>query len=61
MSNSQLKQIQERLDGLEETMDILADKKVLASLRKSLEDIKSGRYKDYRDVKQFKRELESKT
>jgi hypothetical protein len=61
MSNSQLKQIQERLDGLEETMEILADKKILASIKKSLEDIKAGRFKDYRNVKQFKREFESKT
>ena len=60
MSNSQLKQILERLDSLEETMDIIGNKKILADIKKSLEDIKAGRYKDYRDVKQFRREFESK-
>ena len=59
MSHSQLKQIQERLDGLEETMEILADKKALASLKRSLDDIKAGRYKDFPDVKKFRREFES--
>ena len=60
MSNSQLKQILERLDSLEETMDIIGNKKILADIKKSLEDNKAGRYKDYRDVKQFRREFESK-
>lgn len=62
MSNSQatLRQIQERLDGLEETMEILADKKTLASIKKSLNDIRQGRYKDYRSVKQFKAGFESR-
>lgn len=62
MSNSQatLRQIQERLDGLEETMEILADKKTLPSIKKSLNDIRQGRYKDYRSVKQFKAEFESR-
>ncbi len=62
MSNSQaeLKRIQRRLDDIEETMEILADKKTLASIKKSLQDIKAGRYKDYYDVKQFRKEFESK-
>jgi hypothetical protein len=59
-SEVKLKQIQERLDGLEETMEILADKKTLASIKKSLSDIRQGRYKDYRNVKQFRAEFESK-
>lgn len=62
MSNSalKLKQIEKRLDGLEETMEILADKKLLAGLRKALDDIKQGRYKEYRNVKEFRSEFESK-
>lgn len=60
-SEAEMKQIQERLDGLEETMEILADKKILGSIKKGLSDIKQGRYKDYRNVKQFRAEFESKT
>ena len=62
MSNSQtsLRQIQQRLDGLEDTIEILADKKTLASIKRALSDIKQGRYKDYRNVKQFRAEYESK-
>ncbi|HYB05055.1 MAG TPA: hypothetical protein VED17_11380 [Nitrososphaerales archaeon] len=42
-------------------MEILADKKTLAGIRKSLADIKAGRYKDYSDVKHFRKEFESKS
>jgi len=62
LSNSQvsLRQIQQRLDGLEDAIEILADKRTLASIKKALSDIKNGRYKDYRNVKQFRAEFESK-
>lgn len=60
-SETKMKHIQERLDGLEETMEILADKKTLDSIKKGLSDIKQGRYKDYKNVKQFRAEFESKT
>ena len=56
----ELRLIRQRLDDIEETMEILADKKTLASIRKSLADIKAGRYTDYRDVKQFRKDFESK-
>ncbi len=59
-STPELKRIRKRLDDIEETMEVLADKRTLAGIRKSLEDIKAGRYKDYRDVKQFRKEFESK-
>jgi DNA topoisomerase IA len=59
-SRAKLRQIEKRLDELEETMEILADKKLLAALRKSLDDIKEGRYKDYQSVKEFRSEFESK-
>jgi len=59
MSNSQakLKRIEQRLDGLEDTIEILVDKKTLASIKKSLDDIKAGRYKDYSSVEQFRTEF----
>jgi len=62
MSNSQakLRQIEKRLDELQETMEILADKKLLISVKKSLNDIKEGRYNDYHNMKEFRSEFESK-
>ncbi len=62
MSNSQVKlrQIEKRLDELQETMEILADKKLLISVKKSLNDIKEGRYNDYHSMKEFRSEFESK-
>jgi len=59
-SLSELKRIRKRLDDIEETMEILADKRTLSCIKKSLEDIKAGRYKDYRNVKQSRKEFDSK-
>lgn len=42
-------------------MKILPDTKTLANIRKSLADIKAGRYKDYFDVSEFRKEFESKS
>lgn len=39
-------------------MEISTEKRTLVSVRKSLADIKAGRYKDYKDVKQFRKEFE---
>ncbi len=47
LSQIKLRKIHERLDGLGEMMEILADGKTLSSVRKSLADIKEGRYVDY--------------
>jgi hypothetical protein len=41
-------------------MEILADKKLLISIKKSLDDIKSGKYRDYADVKEFRRRFQSR-
>ena len=56
-----MRKIEERLDSLEETVEILSDKKLLRAIKRSLEDIRKGRYKDYVDVKEFRAKLESKT
>jgi len=59
-TETKLRRIEDRLEGLEETMEILADKKLLGSIKRSLDDIKSGRYKDYADTKEFKRRFQSR-
>ncbi|MGA2874145.1 MAG: hypothetical protein ABSE82_01290 [Nitrososphaerales archaeon] len=53
--------IEETIKELKMVREILTDKKTLASIKKSLNDIKADRYKDYRSVKQFKTEFESRT
>lgn len=57
-TETKLRRIEDRLEGIVETMEILADKKLLISIKKSLDDIKSGKYKDYADVKEFRRRFQ---
>ncbi len=60
VSEAQIRKIERRLSSLEETVEILADKKLLKSIRKSLDDIRAGRYTEYKDLEELKAELESK-
>lgn len=41
----------EELESLEETMEILADKKLMRDIRQGEKDIAEGRYSDWEDVK----------
>lgn len=45
--------MEERIESLEETVEVLADKKLLASIKKSLDEIKQGKFKEYRNVNEF--------
>ena len=58
-SQSKLREMEDRLESLEETVNVIADRKLLLSIRKSLAEIKQGRYKDYRSVKMFRESFES--
>ena len=58
-SRSKLREMEDRLESLEETVNVLADRKLLLSIRKSLAEIKQGRYKDYRSVKEFREAFET--
>ena len=60
VTEAQIRKIERRLGSLEETIAILADKKLLESIRKSLDDIKTGRYSEYKDLEELKAELETK-
>jgi soluble cytochrome b562 len=53
-TETKLRRIEDRLEGIEETMEILADKRLLISIKKSLDDIKSGKYRDYAGAKEFR-------
>ena len=52
-TQTKLHRIEDRLKSLEETVEVLADEKLLGEIKKSLDDIKAGRYKDFEDVRDF--------
>ncbi len=51
---SKLSEIESRVESLEETIDLVANKKVLLSIKRALDDLKRGRYKDYDSVRQLR-------
>jgi hypothetical protein len=51
---SKLSEIESRVESLEETIDIMGDKKVLLQIKLALDDVKQGRYRDYDSVEQLK-------
>ncbi len=60
VTEAKIRKIERRLSSLEETVEILADKKLLKSIRESLEDIKAGRYTEYENLEDLKADTESK-
>jgi len=57
-TDNRIRMIEERLDGLEETVEILADKKLLKEIKRALDDIKKGRYKVYKNVDEYMAKFE---
>lgn len=53
-STSKLSEIESRVESLEETIDIVGDKKTLRQIKLALDDVKRGRYRDYDSVEQLK-------
>jgi hypothetical protein len=51
---SRLSEIESRVESLEETIDIVGDKKMLLQIKRALDDVKRGRYKDYDSLEQLK-------
>jgi hypothetical protein len=45
--------IEKRLEELEETMDILADKKIVRSIERGLRDLQEGRFRRYESVNEL--------
>lgn len=54
---SKLSEIESRVESLEETIDLVADKKVLLQIKRALDDVKRGRYRDYDSVEQIKAKI----
>jgi len=46
-----LRKLERRVDDLEESLEILGDRKLVRSIERGLKDLKNGRYKKYQDVK----------
>lgn len=46
----EIRTLQDRIEGLEETLAILADKKFLASLKRSLKQMRKGRTKTWEEA-----------
>ncbi len=49
------------LDSLAETMDILSDKKLMKSIRKSEEEIKNGNWKNWKTLEEVEAEIDKST
>ena len=47
---SKVVSIEKRLGELEETMEILGEKKTTRSIARGLKDLKEGRFRTYKDV-----------
>lgn len=53
--------IEKRLDDLEETMEIMADKKTVRSIERGLKDLREGRFHRYESVDAFFKELKKQS
>lgn len=56
-----VKKLEGKVGELEETVEILSDKKLLKSIKEGLDDLKSRRYKIYKSVEEMKRDFNQTT
>ena len=54
-----MKKLENKVGKLEETMEILSNKRLLKSINEGLDDLKSGRYKVYKSVQEMKKDISS--
>lgn len=60
-TEQRLRKLEHRVDELEETLDIMSDRKLVRSIERGLKDLKKGRYVRYKDVKSMFSDLEEKS
>ena len=53
--------IEKRLDDLEETMEVMADKKTVRSIERGLKDLREGRFRRYESVEAFFKEFKNQS
>ncbi|MGH9921670.1 MAG: hypothetical protein ACRD38_02845 [Nitrososphaerales archaeon] len=56
-----VKKLENKIGELEETMEILSDKRLLTSIKAGLDDMKSGKYKIFKSVEEMKKDSASVT
>ena len=52
--------IEKRLDDLEETMEIMGDKKTVKSIERGLKDLQEGRFQKYESVEALFKEIKKR-
>ena len=57
-TEQRLRKLEHRVDELEETLEIMSDKKLVRSIERGLKDLKEGRYVKYKDARSLFRDLE---
>jgi hypothetical protein len=53
--------IEKRLDDLEETMEIMGDKRTIRSIERGLKDLREGRFRRYESVDALFREIKKQS
>ena len=53
--------IEKRLDDLEETMEIMGDKRTIRSIERGLNDLREGRFRRYESVDGLFREIKKQS
>lgn len=60
VTEQRLRKLEHRVDELEETIEIVSDKKLVMSIERGLKDLKEGKYARYKDVDSMFADLEQK-
>lgn len=58
VTEKRVARIEQRLEELVETMDVISDKRLARSIERGLRDLREGRYKKYADVNAMFRDIE---
>lgn len=53
--------IEKRLDDLEETMEIMADKRTVRSIERGLKDLRQGRFRRYENTEALFKEIKKQS
>ena len=53
--------IEKRLDDLEETMEIMGDKRTVRSIERGLKNLREGRFRRYKSVDELFREIKKQS
>ncbi len=59
-TDQRLRKLEHRVNELEETLEIMSDRKLVRSIERGLKDLKEGKYVRYKDVKSLFSDLEDK-